>query len=171
MNEHRFIVVCRADRNADGSPGAYELATRRVFPTSEAAQEYAAGVSESRAPIVVSGDFAALILASVGDSARALGRAASMLADLSAQARTLRDAAPHDEPLHCSDCGKHWIARGMTYARAREWAPSNCPACFNAAQASRKGDYQKERGADPWKVLGEERISHWTDKFYYVNET
>lgn len=154
MNEHRFIVVCRSDRNADGSPGAYELATRRVFPTAEAAQEYAAGVSGSRAPIVVGGDFAALILASVGDSAGALGRAAIMLADLSTQARTLRDAAPNDEPFRCFDCGKHWLAPGMTYAHARYAAPSNCPVCFNA----NGGGF----GGNP---------SHWTDKFHYVNET
>jgi len=54
---NHFIVVCRNDRNADGTPGPYGLATRRVFSSEEQAQTYALGVSPSREPLVVRGRF------------------------------------------------------------------------------------------------------------------
>lgn len=54
---NHFIVVCRNDRNADGTTGPYGLATRRVFTSEAAAKDYAAGVSPSREPLVVQGSF------------------------------------------------------------------------------------------------------------------
>jgi hypothetical protein len=50
-----YIVVCREDRQADGAPGEYSLATRRVFPDRCSAALYAAGISPSRDPLVVAG--------------------------------------------------------------------------------------------------------------------
>jgi hypothetical protein len=52
-----YIVICRADRKDDGSPGDYELATRTVFPIKEDAEKYASGISTSRDPIIVPGHF------------------------------------------------------------------------------------------------------------------
>lgn len=52
-----YIVVCRDDRKYDGSKGDYTLATRNVFATMEAANEYAKYISDSREPIVVPGRF------------------------------------------------------------------------------------------------------------------
>lgn len=47
-SEFFFMVVCRAEA---------ELATRTLFRTRIAAEDYAAGISESREPLVVSGRF------------------------------------------------------------------------------------------------------------------
>lgn len=55
-----YIVVCREDRQPDGTPGNYTLLTRTVFLTEEGAAEYASGVSPSREPLVVKGRFAGL---------------------------------------------------------------------------------------------------------------
>ena len=55
-----FIVVCRADTNEDGSPGNYELATRRMFASEHHANLYASGINSSRQPIVVKGRFTEL---------------------------------------------------------------------------------------------------------------
>ena len=52
-----FLVVCREDRKENGEKGAYTLATRTVFVTQGAAEEYLDGISTSRDPFVVSGDF------------------------------------------------------------------------------------------------------------------
>ena len=52
-----FIVICRDDRNEDGTPGAYALATRTLFPNKATALLYAQGLSASREPLVVEGDF------------------------------------------------------------------------------------------------------------------
>lgn len=56
----KFVVICRADRKPNGSPGDYELATRRVFASRPLAEKYAAGISTSREPIIVSGQFGML---------------------------------------------------------------------------------------------------------------
>lgn len=50
------IVVCRADR-VNGAPGPYELATRQVFDNLVDACAYAASISPSRDPFVVTGRF------------------------------------------------------------------------------------------------------------------
>lgn len=52
-----FIVICRADRQEDGTKGDYELATRRVFESQIAANKFAAGISSSREPLVILGEF------------------------------------------------------------------------------------------------------------------
>ncbi|OHD23798.1 MAG: hypothetical protein A2Y38_17055 [Spirochaetes bacterium GWB1_59_5] len=57
----RCIVVCREDRKPDGTKGDYTLATRTVFENAVAAQRYAGGISDSRDPIVVPGDFEGLL--------------------------------------------------------------------------------------------------------------
>lgn len=59
-NSSTWIVICRADRKEDGSAGDYELATRKVFETRYAAETYMAGISESREPLVIQGDFRGL---------------------------------------------------------------------------------------------------------------
>lgn len=56
---YQFIVICRNDR-VGRRKGAYQLATRRVFSTRKAAVDYAEGISPSRQPIVVPGDFSQL---------------------------------------------------------------------------------------------------------------
>lgn len=55
-----WIVVCRADRKPDSTPGDYELATRQAFSTRSAAEAYAQGISDSREPLIVAGRFADL---------------------------------------------------------------------------------------------------------------
>lgn len=65
-----FVVICREDSTPPDPghspdcecvrPGPYTLATRQVFPTREAARAYAEGISPSREPIVVSGDWVGL---------------------------------------------------------------------------------------------------------------
>jgi hypothetical protein len=55
--EITWAVICRGDRFPDGTPGDWELATQQVFPSQVAAREYAAGVSPSRRPVVVFGDW------------------------------------------------------------------------------------------------------------------
>ena len=60
-----WIVICR-----DSSPptlGGYTLATRRVFTSQEAAEQYASTVASSRMPMVVDGDFSRLRLPVAGD--------------------------------------------------------------------------------------------------------
>lgn len=57
-----YIVIAREDVNPDGSKGKYTLYTRQVFATEQEAKDYAAGVNESREPMVVSGDFVFLRL-------------------------------------------------------------------------------------------------------------
>jgi hypothetical protein len=52
-----YIVICRTDSDSDGTPGKYVLATRQTFRTEQSADAYAAGISPSRSPIVVEGDF------------------------------------------------------------------------------------------------------------------
>lgn len=57
-----YVVVCRGD-SEPGSPyahGAYELATRTVFPTREAALAYSVGIAAERAPLVVEGRWGGL---------------------------------------------------------------------------------------------------------------
>jgi hypothetical protein len=51
------LVVCREDRQEDGSPGKYTLATRRVFDSNEEAVEYSLGINSSREPLVIEGRF------------------------------------------------------------------------------------------------------------------
>lgn len=57
-----YVVICRGDAapSSEYAFGAYELATRTVFPTLEAAHEYARGIAEGRQAIVVSGLWAGL---------------------------------------------------------------------------------------------------------------
>jgi hypothetical protein len=47
-----FIVLCRASVH-EGGDGHFEQATRRTFADMASAQEYAAGISQSREPTVV----------------------------------------------------------------------------------------------------------------------
>lgn len=47
------IVLCRKDMAEDGTPGAYELATRTVFAGREVAELYASAIARSREPIVI----------------------------------------------------------------------------------------------------------------------
>jgi hypothetical protein len=49
-----YIVICRDDGTED-CPGAYVLATRRVFADLATAEHYASGVAAGRTPIVVAG--------------------------------------------------------------------------------------------------------------------
>jgi len=53
----KYIVICRNDRKDDGSKGEYYLATRTAFPDEVSAKSYAYGISPSREPIVVEGNF------------------------------------------------------------------------------------------------------------------
>jgi len=57
--DHQFIVICRADRNPwmPDVPGRYELATREVFTNEYRAELYWQGISSSREPMIVRGDF------------------------------------------------------------------------------------------------------------------
>lgn len=57
-----YIVICRGDSDpsSEYAFGAYELATRTVFPTREAARQYASGINEARQAIVVQGRWAGL---------------------------------------------------------------------------------------------------------------
>lgn len=52
-----FLVICREDRKANGKPGDYALATRRIFPDAKSARDWAKGINRARSPLVVSGDF------------------------------------------------------------------------------------------------------------------
>lgn len=52
-----YIVVCRDDRDPDGTPGGYCLATRATFESAAEAERYAATVSPSREPLVIAGRF------------------------------------------------------------------------------------------------------------------
>ncbi len=47
----KFVVMVRADRQPDGSPGRYEV-SNQTFDTFDEARSYAAGCSFSRAPVV-----------------------------------------------------------------------------------------------------------------------
>lgn len=51
-----FIVICRGDRRGRRK-APYVLATRRTFATRDEGDKYAATVSPSRDPLVVSGRF------------------------------------------------------------------------------------------------------------------
>jgi hypothetical protein len=55
-----FIIICRADRKLDGSPGDYVLVTRTIFPEREPAEQFAAECASHRDSIVVSGRFTEL---------------------------------------------------------------------------------------------------------------
>ena len=54
--EKSYIVMCRDDRHEDGTPGGYSQATRKHFPTQEAAEQYASGISTSREPFIIQVD-------------------------------------------------------------------------------------------------------------------
>jgi hypothetical protein len=56
-SDEAYIVIAREDRTPLGTPGRYTLATRAIFKTAEEADEYAAGISPSREPMVVPGRF------------------------------------------------------------------------------------------------------------------
>lgn len=61
MNDaNEFVVICRADAAPDGEPGPYELATRTVFPTRAAADQYATGLAAGRDPLVIRGRWCGL---------------------------------------------------------------------------------------------------------------
>jgi len=49
----KYITICREDRQEDGTPGSYVLATRQVFDTLEEAQRHIEPISASREPQVV----------------------------------------------------------------------------------------------------------------------
>jgi hypothetical protein len=61
-----FIVICRDDvqqgPNGTIQPGPYMLATRQVFGSAAAAEDYAQGIARGRKPIVVEGRWAELRL-------------------------------------------------------------------------------------------------------------
>lgn len=50
-----FYVICRLDRNEDGTKGPYVLCRRSEppFTTRKEAETYAAGINPSREPIVL----------------------------------------------------------------------------------------------------------------------
>lgn len=58
--EKTFVVIAREDRLPTGEKGRYTLATRKVFTEEREAFLYLDGISPSREPIVVPGDFAHL---------------------------------------------------------------------------------------------------------------
>lgn len=60
LPDETYVVIAREDRQPDGSPGRYTLATRATFKSEEAALSYAAGISSSREPLVVPGRFGEL---------------------------------------------------------------------------------------------------------------
>lgn len=62
----KYITICREDRQEDGTPGSYVLATRQVFDTLEEAQRHIEPISASREPLVIPGDFANLRFAKTG---------------------------------------------------------------------------------------------------------
>lgn len=57
-----YVVICRgdADPSSEYKHGEYELATRTVFPTKEAALGYARTVAEGRQAMVIPGRWAGL---------------------------------------------------------------------------------------------------------------
>lgn len=55
-----YVVIAREDRLSGDKKGRYTLATRSIFDTEEAAQNYADSLSHSRDPIVVPGRFGSL---------------------------------------------------------------------------------------------------------------
>jgi hypothetical protein len=55
-----FVVIARDDAHPDGTKGRYSLCTRTVFFSEKTATEYLAGISPSREPVVVPGDWAHL---------------------------------------------------------------------------------------------------------------
>ncbi len=57
-----YIVICRGDTPPDAAyvHGPYELATRTVFPTKEAALRYAAAIAEGRQAMVIPGRWSGL---------------------------------------------------------------------------------------------------------------
>ena len=56
-NRDFYIVICMGDREEGFPRSAYELATRTVFASKEAAVEYAGSIAISREPIIVQGRF------------------------------------------------------------------------------------------------------------------
>lgn len=50
----QYVVICRDD-TIDGQPGAYILATRRVFADLATAEHYASTIATGREPVVVVG--------------------------------------------------------------------------------------------------------------------
>lgn len=48
----RWVVLCRGDRQPDGTPGKYVLATSSGFPTPEDARHYLDSISPSREPLI-----------------------------------------------------------------------------------------------------------------------
>lgn len=57
-----YVVICRgdADPSSEFKHGEYELATRTVFPTKDAALGYARTIAESRQAMVIPGRWAEL---------------------------------------------------------------------------------------------------------------
>ena len=57
-----YVVICRGDADATSEYrfAGYELATRTVFPTKDAAARYAATIAESRQAMVIPGRWAGL---------------------------------------------------------------------------------------------------------------
>ena len=53
MTVRYCVVICRADRPDEKTPGEYICATHRLFTANEAAAAYAKGVARSREPRVV----------------------------------------------------------------------------------------------------------------------
>jgi hypothetical protein len=55
-----FIIICYGDKESGQKKGRYELATRTVFKDESVAKAWAKGISPSRKPKVIPGDFANL---------------------------------------------------------------------------------------------------------------
>ena len=57
-----YVVICRDDNpvHPEGAVGSYVLATRQVFPSTEAAQGFADTIARSREPLVISGGWSSL---------------------------------------------------------------------------------------------------------------
>lgn len=57
-----YVVICRGDTDPSSvyAFGAYELATRTVFPTLAAARWYASTIAEGRQAMVIQGRWAGL---------------------------------------------------------------------------------------------------------------
>ena len=58
MTRETFVVICRDDFTPGADQkGPYLLASRQVFASAEDARDYARGISPSREPLVIVGDW------------------------------------------------------------------------------------------------------------------
>lgn len=59
-NDDMYCVICRLDREPDGTKGRYDVCrnSRGVFSSLAEAEEYARGINPSREPIVLKAVYA-----------------------------------------------------------------------------------------------------------------